>query len=146
MGSSRPKPEDTEQVTLDGIIFTHKNLETVVNDFYTSVSKDPVLQVPFQSVHDWPEHIARMTHFWWIKFGGRPYLFNQYNPIPKHFFAGFNATFLERWLGLFTETLNADLQPAQAKSWLTLASRIGDFLSRQNEIYKQAHEAKANES
>src|SRR5437868_5191673 len=94
-------------VHVKGVLFSHKDLFNVVDDFYTRIQLDPVLQVPFKSVVDWPEHISRLTHFWWVQFGGKPYLFNHYNPVAKHFFAGFNQELLERWLGIFNETLQA---------------------------------------
>jgi hemoglobin len=108
-----------------------------VDQFYRQVAEDDLLKVPFSTVHDWPAHIARMTHFWWIRFGGPLYVDTQYNPVLKHFHAGFNPTFLERWLGLFHQTLAMNLQPDQCQLWGMLADRMGQALTAKNEYFKR---------
>jgi hemoglobin len=97
--------------------------------------------VPFKSVGDWPEHIQRLTHFWWVRFGGRPYLFNYYNPVAKHFFAGFNRELLTRWLFIFHETLQAHLTPKQATLWKVISERMGEALFIKNELFKMDHQS-----
>src|SRR5690606_3202739 len=111
------KPSPDESITINGVLFTHENIFNVVDDFYTRIQKDELLSVPFQSVHDWPEHIERLTHFWWIRFGGRIYLFSDYNPVLKHFFAGFNEELLARWLMLFHDTFKEHLNEEQQTLW-----------------------------
>jgi len=129
-----------ERISVNGIEFTHADIARVVDTFYYRVQKDPLLQVPFQSVHDWPEHIARLTHFWWIKFGGKPYMFSQYNPVVKHFFAGFNEELLARWLMLFHQVLQEQLSPEQAELWALVSKRMGQGLSVKNELFRRAQE------
>lgn len=131
---------DSESLTLNGVEFTHGDLRKVVDDFYTRIQQDPLLEVPFRSVHDWPEHIVRLTHFWWIRFGGRPYLFSEYNPVLKHYFAGFNSTLLERWLGLFRDTLKDHLNSRQAELWSLIVGKMGESLSFRNELLKAEYE------
>lgn len=131
------KPNDEDTIIVNGVTFSHKDIFNVVDDFYTRIQNDPVLQVPFKSVHDWPEHIARLTHFWWARFGGQVYLFNEYNPVSKHFFAGFNRELLTRWLSIFHDTLNAQLKTDQAKLWHTIAERMGESLNFRNELLKE---------
>lgn len=132
-------PDPSEEIRVNNVTFTHGDISRVVDDFYTRVAKDPVLEVPFRSVHDWPVHIARMTHFWWIRFGGVPYLATSYNPVEKHFHAGFNDTFLERWLSLFRETVQADLREDQSEFWSLVTERMGHSLSIKNEYYRQEY-------
>jgi hemoglobin len=134
-------PDPQREISVNGIAFSHEDIRKVVDDFYTRVSKDPLLSVPFSSVHDWPAHIARMTHFWWMRFGGRPYIETRYNPVEKHFFAGFNADYLRRWLSLFHETLAADLSDDQIKLWSLLTERMGRALSVKNELYRDEYES-----
>ena len=81
-------PSGNETVNVSGVLFSHNDLFCVVDDFYTRIQNDPILQVPFKSVENWPEHIQRLTHFWWVRFGGNPYLYVSYNPVEKHFAAG----------------------------------------------------------
>ncbi len=134
------RPQKTDAVTINNVSFAHEDMFEVVDTFYTRVQNDELLKVPFASVHDWPDHIDRLTHFWWIKFGGTPYLIPYYNPVEKHFFAGFNETLLERWLELFHQTLNEKLNPEQAKLWTMISERMGKALSFKNEAYRKYYE------
>jgi len=135
-----PQPADTVEV--HGVSFTHADIQAVVEDFYTRIQFDPVLEVPFRSVHDWPEHIERLTHFWWIRFGGDAYLFSHYNPVLKHFFAGFNADLLSRWLKMFHETLKSKLSAPQYELWSLISSKMGEALSMKNDIFRREYESK----
>jgi hemoglobin len=132
-------------VTVNGIDFSHDEILRVVDDFYTRIQNDSVLQVPFKSVGDWPEHIQKLTHFWWVRFGGKPYLFNYYNPVPKHFFAGFNRDLLTRWLFIFQETLQSHLTSEQAALWRLVSERMGEGLSMKNEIFRREYESREQE-
>lgn len=132
---------ENSTVNVGGVEFSHQEINQVVDTFYTRVQKDPLLSVPFQSVHDWPEHIERLTHFWWIRFGGKPYMFTHYNPVAKHFYAGFNAEFLARWLSLFHEVLYEKLKPEQAKLWQEISIQMGKGLSIRNEMLRKAVES-----
>lgn len=139
------RPQDNDTIDVNGVAFAHKDIFNVVDDFYARVQKDPLLKVPFGSVEDWPEHIQRLTHFWWIKLGGKPYLFTYYNPVAKHFHAGFNRELLTRWLALFHETLRTHLTPAQAALWTSLSERMGEGLSLKNEMMKSEYEKRKAE-
>jgi hemoglobin len=134
--TSVPTNQKNEKVILKDVSFTHAEIAQVVNDFYTNVATDPLLQKPFSTVKDWPHHIERMTHFWWIKFGGTPYLPGFYDPVSKHYLAGFNSEFLARWLDLFERSLKKNLHSQQAQLWLIIASRIGEALTFKNEMYR----------
>ncbi len=126
-------------VTVNGIEFSHDDIFNVVDDFYTRVQNDPLLRVPFESVHDWPEHIKRLTHFWWMRFGGDRYMPISYDPVEKHFLAGFNREFLTQWLFLFDETLKTHLPPAQVALWKLISERMGDSLTMKNDALKRSH-------
>lgn len=138
--STKARPKGRDTISINGVSYTHDDIFQVVDDFYTRVQKDPLLQVPFRSVHDWPDHIERLTHFWWIRLGGDPYLFSYYNPVQKHFFAGFNEEFLARWLGLFHETLKTHLKEDQVALWGSVANNMGKALSIKNEMYRRWYE------
>lgn len=133
-------PKGSDEVIVNGVAFKHEDMFKVIDQFYTLIQSDSLLKVPFASVHDWPDHIVRLTHFWWIRFGGKPYLpFVSYNPVEKHFFAGFNQEFLQRWLMLFHNTLEKNLSPQQAELWTLISQRMGSALSLKNEHYTRAH-------
>lgn len=136
---------EEKTVNVNGVTFTHDDIFNVVDDFYTQVQADPILQVPFRSVGDWPEHIQKLTHFWWTRFGGKPYLFNYYNPVAKHFFAGFNRDLLTRWLSIFHETLQAHLTPEQVALWKSISEKMGEGLSMKNELFRREYESREQE-
>lgn len=123
-------------IIVNGVEFSHQNIFDVVDEFYTLIQQDPVLKVPFASVHDWPEHVERLTHFWWIRFGGKPYMMAEYNPAYKHFFAGFNDELLERWLGLFHGVIAKHLNAEQAGLWTLVSNKMGQGLLMKNEMLK----------
>lgn len=136
------KPDGEEIIFVNGVSFAFEDVFRVVDDFYGRIQRDPVLSVPFQSVHDWPHHVERLTQFWWLRFGGRPYMFSEYNPVAKHFHAGFNEAFLNRWLSLFHTTIRDHLNNEQIEFWTLLSTRMGQGLTIRNEYYRREHEAR----
>lgn len=131
----------SKTVEINGVLFSHSDISTVIDHFYGRVQRDSILQVPFKSVEDWPEHVKNITHFWWIKFGGSAYMFSQYNPVPKHFFAGFSRDLLKRWLLIFHETLHAHLTSDQAALWIAISTSMGESLAIKNDHYKMIYES-----
>lgn len=135
-------PRKNELIEVNGVLFSYMDIFSVINDFYGRIQTDPILQAAFKSVEDWPEHIKNITHFWWVKFGGCAYMFNQYNPVPKHFFAGFNRDLLNRWLFIFHQTLNTHLTQEQVVLWTVISTRMGEGLAIKNDHYKLMYESK----
>ncbi|MCM2282424.1 MAG: group III truncated hemoglobin [Bdellovibrionaceae bacterium] len=133
MAAPPPLHPDSEYLFVQSIRFDHRDIFALVDRFYTAVQSDPELRVPFASVEDWPEHIERLTHFWWVRFGGESYLDTNYNPIGKHFENGFTRPLLARWLSLFRETAESALKPEQAQFWCALTERMGEFLAHRND-------------
>jgi len=133
-------PKNTDQVTVNGVVFEYGDIFSVIDNFYHRVQMDAELKVPFQSVHDWPEHVARLVHFWWIKFGGAPYLFGYYNPVAKHFFAGFNDQLLKRWKNIFGDVLKDHLKNEQAALWAQIVEQMGKSLTIKNESFKKEYD------
>lgn len=127
-------PDKLEFVEVNSIRFTFQEMNNVVKAFYAKVAVDDHLHGPFSIVDDWPHHILRLTHFWWIRFGGRPYMDVQYDPIGKHLESGFNEGLLEIWLDLFKEVLFETLSRPQALLWSEFAEKIGVALNRNNEM------------
>ena len=130
-------PNNNESIEVNSVQFSFGDMYKVINAFYAKVAVDDHLHGPFSVVDDWPHHIDRLTHFWWIRFGGRPYMDVQYDPIGKHIETGFTEGLLEIWLDLFKEVLNEKLTPPQAQLWSHFAERIGEALNRNNEMMKK---------
>jgi len=134
------RPPDSaiaQNLAVGGASFSHGDIRSVVETFYARVEKDPVLSVPFSTVTDWPHHIERLTHFWWARFGGEPYMEATYDPVGKHYAAGFNEAFLTRWLDLFREVLLETLPPEKGAVWNKVASRMGEALTMKNQMMKE---------
>lgn len=138
-GHEMEKPSATDQVRIFDVTFTYRDIERVVDAFYKKVETDPLLQVPFSSVESWPEHIEKLTHFWWLRSGGKPYMNYRYNPPLKHFERGFSRTFLARWLELFQQTMKEYLNEDQVLVWASMSERMGESLAVRNEILVQVY-------
>lgn len=133
------RPFPTDSIVIADVKFTHDDIYKVVDEFYRRIQSDEFLKVPFASVHDWPHHIDRLTHFWWMKFGGDRYLDGFYNPVLKHYQSGFTRELLARWLDLFHETLNDKVTPEQNLVWKTVTERMGEGLAQKNEMLEKMH-------
>jgi hemoglobin len=142
MRTVQPKPRSEDSLDLDGVALSFHDVSTVIDTFYGRVAVDDLLKIPFGSVQDWPHHVERLIHFWWIRLGGSPYMAGMYNPVEKHFQAGFNAKLLERWLGLLKSTLDEKLKPDQSFLWFEIAEQMGVGLSMRNEHLIEAHKTR----
>lgn len=84
-------------------IETREEVRLLVDSFYAKVQKDDLLAPVFSHV-DWPHHLPVMYNFWSsILLGDMSY---QGNPFQKHIGLPINASHFERWLQLFTETVD----------------------------------------
>lgn len=116
-------------------------IAAVVDDFYSRIQHHPTLAGPFGIVHDWPAHKAKMTHFWWLSLGGRPYLDYRYEVMPKHAAVGVTAALVDDWLALFETVVHAHVEaPALADAWLFRARRMGDSLRLVEAYYRRKRE------
>lgn len=125
MNISGVRGRDTcEQIGLEKIA-------VVVDDFYDRIQHHPTLAQPFSQVHDWAEHKARLSHFWWVSLGGAPYRQDIYRIAEKHMDEkmGMQPALIDDWLALFQETLRDHLPPDQLEPWLQRASHMGRSLS-----------------
>jgi hemoglobin len=109
----------------------------VVSDFYDQVREHETLGVPFSIVHDWPEHKAHLTHFWWVTLGGKPYRDAPYRVADKHAQAGFTPELLVDWLALFRQTLERHLPDELVQQWYARATHIGRSLVYMHEFREQ---------
>lgn len=112
-------------------------IHLVVDRFYSSIQTHATLATPFARVREWPRHKDRLTYFWWVVLGGARTRQEQYEPIPKHFAAGFSPELLADWLALFAATVEEFVPAELAGEWLELARKIGAGLVTANEAYAQ---------
>lgn len=106
---------------------------TVVDEFYNLIQTHHTLAKPFGSVENWDEHKKRIAEFWWTALGGQPTESYKYNPVAKHFSAGFNHALLKDWQALFKQVLDKHLAEDLAAKWFDRVELIGSNLERIND-------------
>lgn len=112
-----------------GLRLDEAGLRTLVDRFYERVRADAELGPIFNdAVHDWPEHLARLTDFWHsvMLTSGR----YKGQPVPAHLKHRERITpeLFERWLGLWAKTTAELMQPDAAAAMQEKAGRIAESL------------------
>jgi hemoglobin len=109
---------------------TEEALGMVVERFYSRIRLDPLLGPIFNdAVHDWAEHLGRLTDFWSsVMLTSRRY---KGRPLPAHLKHADAITpeAFERWLGLWQAATNELLPPDAAAALQVKAARIAESLS-----------------
>jgi hemoglobin len=100
-------------------------ITAVVDDFYSRIQHHPTLAKPFERVDDWPEHKARLTHFWWLSLGGKAYRDDQYRVGPLHMTLGITDALVDDWLALFHQVMVEHLDAELAEAWYRRAANMG---------------------
>lgn len=109
------------------------DVERFVRDFYRQAAMDDLLGPVFAAAHiDWNGHIERITDFWmWQLFGERGY---EGNPLrfhePSHARTPFTPAHYERWLALFTETIDERFAGPVAELATTRGRKMARALQR----------------
>lgn len=132
----RDKPRPTPARDLD----TAEEIEEMVRRFYADVAMDDLLGPMFNDVAqvDWSDHLPKLTTFWCRALLGQPGY--QGNPFRAHAEVHakrpFAAAHFERWLALFTETLELGWVGPNAERAAELAKNVarvhGDQLLGRN--------------
>ena len=117
------------------------NIDKVVDDFYNQIQTHPTLAKPFSIVGHWKEHKERIAEFWWVALGGKPTANFSYDPVGKHYSAGFTADLLTDWKNLFFEVSKSHLSIDLANAWQDRVELIGENLVRQNARLIKQHQS-----
>jgi hemoglobin len=84
-------------------IRSKEDIELLITTFYSKVKEDEVLAHHFAAI-DWQHHTPVIINFWtMILLGNQSYVGN---PLLKHLSMKLNKHDFERWLLLFTSTVN----------------------------------------
>jgi hemoglobin len=84
-------------------ILERKDIEKLVNEFYKKVFDDELLAPVFSQV-DWPHHAPIMYNFWSsLLLGDKSY---EGNPFQKHVKLPIGVLHFQRWLYLFSTTVD----------------------------------------
>lgn len=110
------------------------DIEVLVRDFYRQAAMDVLLGPIFAEAKvDWPTHIDTLVRFWsWQLLGEREYAGNPLRAHePVHARTPFTHEHYERWLDLFTDTVdalfvgpNAELAKYRAAKMATAMARL----------------------
>ncbi len=102
-------------------IETRTDIELMVNQFYNKVNQDALLAQMFSHV-DWLHHLPIMYNFWSsMLLGDQSY---QGNPFQKHIHLAINSTHFNRWLELFTQTVDENFVGFKAEEMKSRAQSI----------------------
>ncbi|MAN59268.1 MAG: globin [Flavobacteriaceae bacterium] len=87
-------------------ISTLRDIKLLVDSFYGKIREDGLLGPIFNGVikDRWPEHLERMYTFWQTVLLGEHTYYG--SPFPPHAKLPVNKTHFDRWLFLFSETVD----------------------------------------
>lgn len=125
---------------MTGDIVMLKDIELLVNSFYTKVRSDELLGPIFNGVIQdrWPDHLKKMYTFWQTVLLKEHTYFG--SPFPPHIRLPVQKVHFDRWLELFYETVDEHFdgeKTAEAK-WRAgkmaemFQMKIGYYRSRGN--------------
>lgn len=112
-------------------IYTLDDVKFIVDDFYGKVRKDDLLASIFDNVikDQWPKHLDKMYRFWQTvllgdhTYYGSPFVPHAGLPVEQEHF--------DRWLKLFSETVDENYDGENAKKAKWQADRMAAmFLSK----------------
>ena len=121
-----------------------EDIQHMVNTFYTTIQSDEVLGPIFNGVIQdrWPAHLEKMYRFWQTillsehTYSGSPFAPHAKLPIDK---AHFN-----RWMGLFTATVDAHFAGPVADEAKRRAQIMADTFSYKIDYLNQQRESSAS--
>jgi len=102
-------------------ITSREDIELLGKSFYKKVNADELLAPKFQHL-DWEKHLPIMYNFWSsMLLGDQSY---QGNPFQKHISLSIQATHFDRWLTLFTQTVDEQFTGPKAEETKSRAQSI----------------------
>lgn len=107
------------------------DIKLLVNEFYGKVRKDELLKDIFNHIIQdrWPEHLDKMYKFWQtVLLGDHTY---KGSPFPPHAVMPVDKEHFERWLMLWSETVNKYYVGEKAERAIWQGQRMAQmFLSK----------------
>ena len=105
-------------------IKTIEDVKLLVDAFYAKVRRDALLAPVFEErIKDWPPHLETITRFWeTLLLGNYTYLGS---PFPKHADLPVEKKHFDRWLALFSETVDENFKGEKAREAKIRAQQMG---------------------
>ena len=114
-------------------ITSREDIILLVNSFYDKVNQDDLLKPIFGHV-DWPAHLPIMYNFWSsMLLGDQSY---QGNPFQKHVHLAIDSSHFNRWLELFTQTVNENFAGFKAEEVKNRAQNIAGVFQHKMGLMK----------
>ena len=104
-------------------------LKCLVDAFYTRVRADGALGAIFNdAIHDWPEHLDKLTAFWSSVMLTTGRYKGQQVPAHMKHRSRITPALFQRWLALWADTTNELMAPGAAVALQAKAARIAESL------------------
>jgi hemoglobin len=105
-------------------IHSFQDIQYLVNAFYTKVQQGELLAPIFNNVikDDWPKNLEKMYRFWETLLVVKHTYYGA--PFPPHSNLPIGHAHFERWLTLFTETIDCYFEGEQAEEATWRASKM----------------------
>jgi hemoglobin len=117
-------------------ILTLDDIKLLVNTFYDKVREDTFIGPIFNEriQNRWPEHLAKMYTFWQtVLLGDHTYYGS---PFPPHAQLPVEREHFERWLSLFSQTLNELFTGQKAEEAMWRADKMAEMFQYKIEHYR----------
>lgn len=117
-------------------IETIEDIKVLVNCFYGKVREDDLLKDIFNSIIEdrWPQHMEKMYRFWQTvlleehTYYGSPFLPHAHLPVEKEHF--------DRWIKLFSETVDAHFKGEKAERVKWQGARMAEMFQSKIQYYR----------
>ena len=118
-------------------ILSLEDVKLLVNTFYGKVREDKLIGPIFdERIQDrWPEHLAKMYTFWQTVLLGEHTYYG--SPFPPHAKLPVEKIHFERWLTLFSETLNELFTGEIAAEAMWRANKMAEMFQFKIHHYRQ---------
>ncbi len=117
-------------------IQTLDDIKKLVDYFYEKVRQDELLAPVFHAriQNGWPEHLERMYAFWQTVLLHKQAYHG--SPFPPHMRLPISQSHFERWLALFSLTIDALFEGENANSAKSKAAKMSEMFQSKIEFYK----------
>ncbi|MDQ2718307.1 MAG: group III truncated hemoglobin [Bacteroidota bacterium] len=112
------------------------DIKLLVNTFYGKVKEDSLIGPIFNEriQNRWPQHLAKMYTFWQTVLLGEHTYYG--SPFPPHAELPVERHHFERWLSLFSETINELFKGDKAKEALWRADKMAEMFQYKIEHHR----------
>ena len=117
-------------------IITLDDIKKLVDTFYEKVRRDELIGPIFnERIQDrWPQHLEKMYTFWQTVLLGEHTYFG--SPFPPHANLPVSHKHFEKWMELFTQTLDELFTGEKAEDAKWRAGKMAEMFESKIEYYK----------